>query len=215
VGSVQSAFEGVLAHYWNAKTTDTIRRDHPVCVELATVARLLGESKQARRFPNVLVKWSAGQGNWATIPWIAALDTRETSRTSEGVYVVYLFRADMSGVYLTLSQGTTRVSGDHGRDAPRVLRDRAVRLRARAGELASAGFDLSPSLELGHDSTIVRSYEAATVASKVYARNSVPADAELLKDFERALQVYDALVPSRRIVGAERSDYVEESDDDN
>lgn len=102
--------EEVLARYSSARSTETITKANPVCAALATVARLLGESGQARRFPNVMVKWSAGQGNWATIPWIAALDSRETSRTSEGVYVVYLFCADMSGVYLTLNQGTTRVS---------------------------------------------------------------------------------------------------------
>ncbi len=51
--------------------------------------------------------------------------------TSEGVYVVYLRRADLSGVYLTLNQGTTRVQVDSGKRAGNVLRERAARLRNR------------------------------------------------------------------------------------
>ena len=37
----------------------------------------------------------------------ALLDDRETDTTQHGVYVVFLFRQDMSGVYLTLAQEVT------------------------------------------------------------------------------------------------------------
>jgi hypothetical protein len=202
--SIQAAFEHVLRHYWNARHTETIAKSHPVCAQLSGAARSLAESKQVRRFPNVVVKWSAGQGNWATIPWIAALDSRETARTSQGVYVVYLFRADMSGLYLTLNQGTTQVQADFGREAHAVLRDRAGKIRKLAADLAKHGFDLSQPIRLAHDSAIVRSYEAATIAHRLYARDAVPTDAELLGDLEAVLGAYDRLVPSRSLVG--RSD---------
>jgi len=71
--------------------------------------------------PSLLVKGSIGQGNWAAIPWLAILDRRITTSTTHGLYVVFLFRSDMRGVYLTLNQGVTRFrerSEDRGR--PRV-----------------------------------------------------------------------------------------------
>jgi MrcB-like, N-terminal domain len=37
--------------------------------------------------PDLLVSISVGQGNWATVPWIAILNTRITKSTQEGVYI--------------------------------------------------------------------------------------------------------------------------------
>jgi len=201
--AIHSAFEDVLIGYWKAKTTEKIGKAHPVCVQLASVARQLSESKQVRRFPGVVTKWSAGQGNWATIPWIAALDSRETVRTSHGVYVVYLFRADMSGLYLTLNQGTTQVQSEFGKEAHRVLRERAALLRKHASGLPALGFDLTNAIELRNDSALVRGYEAATVAHKLYERSNVPADTRILEDLAVLLDVYDKLVPSERILQAQ------------
>jgi hypothetical protein len=41
--------------------------------------------------PTVSVVRSLGQGNWARIPWISFLDSRETRTTQQGVYPVLLF----------------------------------------------------------------------------------------------------------------------------
>jgi hypothetical protein len=48
---------------------------------------------------NIDVSASVGKGNSATVPWLALLDSRETDSTQRGVYVVFLFPPDMSGVY--------------------------------------------------------------------------------------------------------------------
>ena len=41
-----------------------------------------------------LVKGSVGQENWATIPWIAILNSSITTTPQEGVYIVYLLSSD-------------------------------------------------------------------------------------------------------------------------
>ena len=46
---------------------------------------------------NYSIKSHPGQGGWASVPWI------EISRRKD-VYVTYLFKADCSGVYLSLQQ---------------------------------------------------------------------------------------------------------------
>ena len=52
---------------------------------------------------------SSGQGNWASCPWIAIFDRLVTETAQSGYYPVYLFREDMSGLYLSLNQGVTEV----------------------------------------------------------------------------------------------------------
>ena len=51
------------------------------------------------------VKASAGNGSWAKVPWIAIFNKLVTETVQSGFYCVYLFRADFSGVYLSLNQG--------------------------------------------------------------------------------------------------------------
>ena len=58
--------------------------------------------------PNIKVKKSVGLGNWATIPWISFLDKRETHTTQDGVYIVILFCADLSGFYISFAHGITK-----------------------------------------------------------------------------------------------------------
>lgn len=53
------------------------------------------------------VKPSFGVGNKSFVPWIAIYNRKEVKTIKEGYYLVYLFSADGSGVYLSLSQGTT------------------------------------------------------------------------------------------------------------
>jgi hypothetical protein len=49
--------------------------------------------------PDLLVSISVGQGNWATVPWIALLNTRITKSTQEGVYIVYLIATDLDRIF--------------------------------------------------------------------------------------------------------------------
>lgn len=49
-----------------------------------------------RQYPfisdHIRVQGSVGQGNWATVPWIALMDTRLTGSTQYGEYLVYLLQ---------------------------------------------------------------------------------------------------------------------------
>ena len=80
--------------------------------------------------PTIKVKWSLGMGNWARVPWIALLDNRETNTTQSGVYGVFLFREDMSGVYITYNQGVTKIINENGTSEGRnILQEKANELR--------------------------------------------------------------------------------------
>jgi hypothetical protein len=142
------------------------------------------------------VRWSAGKGRLNKIPFIALLDQRETDNPQHGVYCVYLFRQDSSGVYLTFNQGVTEVIQQNGKAAAyRILRSRAETELQRFGdELADVGFRLDDGISLRSDS---HDYENSTVAYKLYEKGRVPDDQALLRDLERLLQAYDRYLDSR------------------
>ena len=54
-----------------------------------------------------IIKGSMGQGNKSLYPWVAILNKNITTSTQKGLYIVYLFKKDMSGFYITLAQGIT------------------------------------------------------------------------------------------------------------
>lgn len=54
-----------------------------------------------------VVKGSIGNGQFASIPWIAIMDSDITTSTTQGIYIVFLFSSDGKRIYLTLNQGVT------------------------------------------------------------------------------------------------------------
>lgn len=60
------------------------------------------------------IKASPGQGVWGNIPWIGIFDRDISISAAKGYDIVYLFCADMSGVYLSLNQGWTYFKERYG-----------------------------------------------------------------------------------------------------
>ncbi len=149
--------------------------------------------------PTVRINWSVGQGNWARVPWIAFLDARVTETTQRGIYVVVLFREDMSGAYITFNQGVTEPKKEHGASSGlQLLRERAADLRGQCGELAQRGFKLDAEIDLRTEGVLGHDYEAATIAYKLYERDQVPQDGEIADDLEALLIAYDRVIASRQ-----------------
>jgi hypothetical protein len=147
-----------------------------------------------KRRPNLIVR-SLGQGGWARIPWLALLDQRETKVTSSGVYVIYLFRQDMSGVYLTLNQGFTKEKELRGlKDSRQFIHQRAVAFRHLCEGLVSSGFSLNDDIDLRSDCSPGLDYQLGTITHKFYAAANIPGDVILVDDLEHILQVYDAFL---------------------
>ena len=197
---VGDALGHVLDHYVAAKTNDTITKSHAVCKALDRAAQLIQVNGPLKSRANILVRWSAGQGRWATVPWIAVMDSRETSRTSSGVYVIYLFRADMSAVYLTLNQGISALMERSSSTMLEELQRRKLRLREKCAPLVAKGFDARDGIDLRNTSALVRGYQASTVAHRQYDRGHLPPDESLLDDLGIVVELYQKLVPSSRLL---------------
>jgi 5-methylcytosine-specific restriction protein A len=146
------------------------------------------------------IKASAGNGSWAKVPWIAIFNKLVTENVQSGFYCVYFFRADFSGVYLSLNQGIADKRDLFGLGVSReILRDQAKLFKDKLGSDKLREF--SDTLDLKLDSipkeTTSRrlglAYEAGNIASKFYSMESLPDDKELVGDVMKMLEIYFSL----------------------
>lgn len=60
------------------------------------------------------VTGSVGQGQWAEVPWVSIFIRDITISATRGYYIVFLFKADGTGVYMSLNQGWTYFKEKYG-----------------------------------------------------------------------------------------------------
>ena len=137
-----------------------------------------------------ILKGSVGQGHWADCPWIGIFDTVKTSSAQNGYYLVYLFKQDMSGVYLSLNQGVTVVKEEYRRNAQEVLATRAEDFRCK--------LDFAPhdriSVSLASQLLNPRLYEQGNILAVYYDADAIPSEEVLHDDLRRYLRYYQDLI---------------------
>jgi 5-methylcytosine-specific restriction protein A len=150
--------------------------------------------------PDLLVKASEGKGGWAESPWIAVINKKMTDAPQEGVYIVYLFSADLSKVYLTLAQGITRPVTLYGRpDALRRLRANAESIRAN---FSFEGFDDYADVKLGEGNRAT-AYEDSVIYAKKYITAALPDNDQLEDDLKNIVSFYTEYLDQRDVLTAE------------
>lgn len=118
--------------------------------------------------------------------------TESTTSATEGIYVVYLFAADLQSVYLCQGQGVTRVKEEFGLRQKDELMRRAALIRARVPEF---GTRFSPGpIALGGRTPLAKSYDDAVAYYRRYESASLPSDDELRKDLLEIVAAYDLLI---------------------
>jgi 5-methylcytosine-specific restriction protein A len=129
--TIREAITEILSDYSFAKSQSfsghrlakVVRRDLPSAVQAIIVE------------DRYLIEGSAGQGQWAEVPWVAVFGRLITKTARQGFYIVYLFRSDLNGVYLSLNQEVTSMREVYGTDAKKSLVVRAADFRARLGSV--------------------------------------------------------------------------------
>jgi 5-methylcytosine-specific restriction enzyme B len=190
----QDDLEKILGQYLTARR-EQFGGQHPMSAVFKRLKARIEAHPSVMDDPNLHVTASVGRGNWAKIPWIAITGAGHSIQS--GVYCVYLFREDMSGVFATLNQGVTRPIRDHGRERGHaVLKGRAEKLRAHCEGLISPGFELNNEIDLKASPGYGRDYEASTVAHKLYDTGSVPPDSVLDEDLDALIKAYHNFLSS-------------------
>lgn len=141
--------------------------------------------------PSYLVKASVGAGNWANIPWISILNPNLTDSTQDGIYPVYLFRADGSGFYLSLNQGTTVPTQTLGK-AKAEHRANYIQqyILAQLPKLSNWG---QQTIDLRATTSLGKSYESYNIIAKYYDAHTELSEDKLKNDLSELLGFYQEI----------------------
>ncbi len=106
----------------------------------------------------------------------------------KGLYLAYIFSADLKNVALTLQQGITWLEDRLGRGVAREehLRHHAARLRRAVRR--KENLDWADEPKLRDKAARPRAYEAASVIAKVYDTAVLPSDVTLMEDLLLGIQ---------------------------
>ncbi|MBA6411380.1 DUF3578 domain-containing protein [Pseudoalteromonas sp. 5Ae-yellow] len=134
-----------------------------------------------------LIKASAGAGNWADVPWLSILNPAITESTQSGIYPVYLFRSDGSGIYLSLGFGTTELKKQYG---TAQAKQKAEELRNSIRGSDNRLKDWDQKVDLRSSTTLGKSYEWASAGAKFYPLDNMPDEVTLTYDLKELLDIY-------------------------
>ena len=157
----------------------TLTREIPFAIKSVTPFR-----------KDLTVKGSMGQGNKTDYPWVSILNRNITSSTMYGLYIVYLFKKDMSGLYLTLAQGITYFENTFKRKKYEACKKVAEYFQDRINDQY---FSKEPiNLVDAKKGSLGYGYEISTIISKYYEYDKFT-DKQLIEDYKRMLSIYDEI----------------------
>ena len=138
---MQDLIQRILREYPTARTTTQFAGEHAIRRAFRELKEQVENLEVVRANPNLRVHFSIGQGNWSITPFLAILDTRNTTTTQRGTYVVFIFRANGEALDLKLGQGVHEVRQEFGRRANEVLQQRAMDARELFPNLHGTQFE--------------------------------------------------------------------------
>ncbi|MFD7103905.1 MrcB family domain-containing protein [Streptomyces celluloflavus] len=124
-----------------------------------------------------------GQGGAAATPWVRVFDPAAGGSGTQGLYLAYIFAADLRSVALTLQQGVTALSDQLNTRGEKLRTHLEFRAQSLLDELPSdlvAGWTDQPLLK--HHGWRPRAYEASSVAARCYEMDQLPNEGELCAD---------------------------------
>lgn len=138
-----------------------------------------------------LVVGSIGKGQYAEIPWVSVYNKKITESATKGIYIVYLYTADMKGVYLSLNQGYTyfreKFGGRQSKDEIEKMAETLRNLVFIPENMKTYSIDLKATKPLG------KGYMAGHIAGKYYDLENMPSEDTLILDLLELLEVYDEI----------------------
>ena len=180
----------------------TYDRSLPMGSEAQSLLRQAGSEFKQWLPAGYLATGSGGKGNAAVGPWIAVFDPDETTTAQRGMYVVYLFSADMRSVVLSLNQGVTDIGDRLGRPAARAaLKTEAAVIRSSLA--ADAIADLITSIDLRSNADLPVDYQHGNIVAISYM--ALPTEQRMVADLKRFVRTY-ALALEARAEGRQRGD---------
>lgn len=140
-----------------------------------------------------IVTGSPGKGNWTNLPWVGIFNPQITKTAQSGYYIVYLFREDMKGFYLSLNQGVTEIRNKYGNNkAKEYLLNNSKTFREKIDNNLDYDNQFEKSINLG-TGNYAPFYEAGNIYAKYYSADDLPTDDQFISDLNDFIEIYDFL----------------------
>jgi 5-methylcytosine-specific restriction protein A len=138
-----------------------------------------------------LVTGSIGKGLISETPWIGVFDKNITTSAQNGFYIVYLFKSDLSGFYLSLNQGWTQYDKKYSlNEAKEAIKLNALKAQSLLRGTSSFSFD---PVDLKAFKTLAKGYELGNICSKYYSIDNLPSEIQFIDDLRNLIGVYREL----------------------
>jgi hypothetical protein len=135
------------------------------------VSKLLNDNNRFK------IKTSVGQGNWANVAWISALDTSVTKTTQHGYYISMLFNHDLTKLFIGLGLGVTKYQQDLGMQRLDEHVDKLRKLLKNS--VLEDNLIWTGELDFGVGGKLPEGYGRATVFTRAFDVNNLPEDEEI------------------------------------
>ena len=145
------------------------------------------------------IEGSVGKGEISEIPWICVFDKDITESAQTGFYIVYLFRADLSGFYISLNQGWTQYEKAFKPKSSAKLEIEKAAKKLKKTLRTVSGFTFE-KIDLKGNSDLAIGYELGNICSKYYGLNELPNSTSLINDLQKLIGTYREL---KSLVGKE------------
>ncbi len=196
--NLKQLFNFVLSNYQNEHKN--AERSDPVYPIICDQIPLLLKSKLFPMRKDLLFTGSCGVGQKTDYPWVAVFNTNITRSATKGLYIVYLFKKDLSGFYLTLNQGITYFQKTYKRSKYECARKVANYFKEEIGDNYFSKEDI---YLLANRGTLGFGYQETTILSKYYSMNNFE-EQDILDDLKKMMNIYDELVG---VLGEDSFDY--------
>ncbi|MGK8525152.1 MrcB family domain-containing protein [Nocardia asteroides] len=134
-------------------------------------------------YPEWRTGGSSGKGGPAEIPWSRCFDPELSPKAGVGWYIVYLFAADGSAVYLSLNQGTTTWDTSKKDFVFKSTAD--LRSRVEWARSVVQPSRLATDIDLRANGQLGRWYQAGNVWAVEYRLDEIPSETVLKADFAK------------------------------
>ncbi len=154
-----------------------------------TVVRKIPASlKEQLKRSDFIYTGSVGKGYVTPHPWVSILNMNITRSTQRGLYIVYLFRSDMKGVYLTLSQGVTQFQNMYQTKKYEYLQQVSTYFQSEFKEYDK---DYLTHVDLvAKKGTLGYGYERSVIFAKYYEADKLETY-DFMRDLDQLVYIYD------------------------
>lgn len=187
MNNLKNLFDFVLNNYKN-EHRNAERSDPVYPVIVSEIPSLIKTTLFSMR-KDLLLTGSIGVGQKTDFPWVAIFNTNITRTATKGLYIVFLFKKDMSGFYLALNQGITYFAKTYKRNKYECAKKVANYFKNEIGDEYFSKDDINLC---GLRGTLGYGYQETTIISKYYEKNNFSSN-EIIDDIDKMMKIYDEL----------------------